>query len=129
MSNSNSNSGDLHPEIPIPPSPAMIVIPDSGDDLPEREEKADYSDGEPEVEFLDPPRGERGKRKAKPKAKPKSKKAKVTKCLDIVIPEGCEDFRVFLSFGGYDWIAEWHDDGSVPVILPIFTKRGVHDAR
>lgn len=123
---------DLHPEIPIPPSPAMIVIPDSGDDLPPREEKEDLEAGESDgeaVEFIDPPRGEKGKRKAKPKAKAKSKKAKVTKCMDIVIPDGCEDFRVFLSFGGYDWIAEWHDDGSVPVILPIFTKRGVHDAR
>lgn len=119
-SNSNSNEGDLHPEIPIPPSPAVIVIPD------EDEEKGE-SDGEP-IEYIDPPRGEKGKRKAAPKAKGKSKKAKVTKCLDIVIPDGCEDFRVFLSFGGYDWIAEWHDDGSVPVILPIFTKRGVHDA-
>lgn len=123
---------DLHPEIPIPRSPAMVVIPDAGDDMPPREEKqADSNGDDSDVEYIAPPHGENhGKRKPKAKAKGKSKKAKVTKCMDIVIPEGCEDFRVFLSFGGYDWIAEWHDDGSVPEILPIFTKRvGPHDAR
>lgn len=124
-SNSNSNSN------PVPEAPVMEVVPpaDEGDDLPPREEKQEEDGADSDVEYIAPPHGENhGKRKPKAKAKGKSKKAKVTKCMDIAIPDGCEDLRVFLSFGGYDWIAEWHDDGSVPVILPIFTKpSGVHD--